>query len=165
LDGLAANDGGEGAEYPKVDFSCLKGPYPVTLKGMNIFERANDHLTIGVTVLEFNVEHEEGELSDKTGVIYSVRVPSVESVEHWVGLLYEPAIDAESIGHFFPIPDISRALSEGKKQCSRHYCRMCLSRFHTGLKLKHHLIHCKRHGCHSVETVSGNNATMRLKSF
>ena len=48
------------SEFPKVDFNCLKGHYPVTLKGIDIFERVNEHLMIGVSVLQYDTEYEKG---------------------------------------------------------------------------------------------------------
>ena len=48
MDNLALNGSGEGSEFAKVDFNCLKGQYPITLQGINIFQRANEHLKIGV---------------------------------------------------------------------------------------------------------------------
>ena len=41
LDNLVVNEGGEETKYPKVNFHCLNGQYPVTLKRVNIFERSN----------------------------------------------------------------------------------------------------------------------------
>ena len=152
--------------FPKVDFNCLNDQYPVTLNGITIFERANAHLKIGVTVLQYETEFEGGDR--KKGVIFPVRAPSIESVEHWVWLLYKPASDPDSIGHFFPIPKISLVLSEGKgnqRGVTCYYCPTCLSRFRSEIKLNNHMKHCKRHGCQSVQTVSGDRAILRFKNF
>jgi hypothetical protein len=155
LDELTVN-GREGAKFPIVDFNCLNGQFPVTLKGIDIFERANAHLKIGVTVLQYETEFGEGHRSDKKGVLFPVRAPSIESVEHWVWLLYTPTAEPDSIGHFNTITDISRVLGEGKNWNVRYYCPTCLSRFWTDLKLKNHMKHCKRHEYQAVETVSGD---------
>jgi hypothetical protein len=51
-----ADNGREGSDIPKVDFSCLKGKYPVKLKGINIFGRANidlDWLTFSTVQCNF----------------------------------------------------------------------------------------------------------------
>ena len=53
-----------------------------------------------VSTLQYYTEYEQGELYNKKGVIYSVRAPSIESLKHWAWLLYEPAKDSDSIGHF-----------------------------------------------------------------
>jgi hypothetical protein len=31
---------GDGSKFPKVDFNCLNGQFPITLKEIDIFERA-----------------------------------------------------------------------------------------------------------------------------
>ena len=87
LDNVAANCGGEWAEFPKVDFNYLKGQYPVTLKGINIFEMATKQLKIGDSVLLYDTEYEEWKLKDKKGAIYLVKAPSSESVKNWVWFL------------------------------------------------------------------------------
>jgi hypothetical protein len=165
LDELTVN-GREGAKFPIVDFNCLNGQFPVTLKGIDIFERANAHLKIGVTVLQYETEFGEGHRSDKKGVLFPVRAPSIESVEHWVWLLYTPTAEPDSIGHFNTITDISRVLGEGKKRGGLcYYCPTCLSRYRSDLKLKHYMKHCKRHGYQAVETVSGDRTILRFKNF
>ena len=68
LDNLAVNGGGKGSEFPKVDFNCLKEQYPVTLKSIDIVERANEHLKIGISVLQHAIGYEEGELKVKKRV-------------------------------------------------------------------------------------------------
>ena len=40
LDNLVANGGGKGAQFPKVDFNCLEGQYPVTVEDIDAFKRA-----------------------------------------------------------------------------------------------------------------------------
>ena len=67
-----------------------------------------------------------------------MRAPSIESVKHWVLLLYTPATEPDSIGHFNPITDISRVLDEGEsnKPSAYSYCPMFLFRFYTELKIK-----------------------------
>ena len=65
LDNLRFNGGGERAKFPKVDFNFLKGHYPITLKGVDMFEKANVHLKIGVSVLKYDIEYEEGNLKIK----------------------------------------------------------------------------------------------------
>jgi len=75
VDKLAVNGGG--AEFPKVDFNCLNGQYPVTLKGIYVFEQANEHLKIGVNVLQYDTEFEEGERKDKNGEMFPMRAPSI----------------------------------------------------------------------------------------
>ena len=72
----------------------------------------NEHLNIGVTEVQYDIEYEEGELKDKEGVLYSVRASSVQPLKHWAWLLYEPAKEPDSIGHFFPIPHIILVLSK-----------------------------------------------------
>jgi hypothetical protein len=57
----------EGLTFPKVGFNCLGGHYQITLEGIDIFERANEHLKLGVIVLKFDEEFEDGELSNKRG--------------------------------------------------------------------------------------------------
>ena len=52
-------------------------------------------------MLQDGREKEEGQLKNKKGVIYSVRAPSMESVKHYVRLLYEPASESDATGHFF----------------------------------------------------------------
>ena len=37
LDDSVVNRGGEGTDFPEVDFNCLKGQYPLALKGVDIF--------------------------------------------------------------------------------------------------------------------------------
>lgn len=59
-----------GAEFPKFDLNCFKGQWPVTLKGMDIFERANKHLNIGVSVFPYDTEFEDGNLQIKGGFIF-----------------------------------------------------------------------------------------------
>jgi hypothetical protein len=88
-------------------------------------------------------------------------------VEHWAWLLYTPPSEPDSIGHFNPITDISRVLCEGKKWNGGvcYYCQICLSRFHSDLKLKHHMKHCENQGYQAVETVSGDRAILRFKNF
>ena len=62
LDGFAGNGD---PKLTKIDFNCLTGKYPVTLKKINIFDQANEHLKIGFTVLQYNTEFEGGESIDK----------------------------------------------------------------------------------------------------
>ena len=50
---LAVYGGGMGINFPKVNFNCLNGQNTVTLKGIDIFERANEHSQIGVSVLQY----------------------------------------------------------------------------------------------------------------
>ena len=83
-------------------------------------------------MIKYDTEYEKGELKDKKGVVYSVRTLSIESMKNWVWLLYEPASESDTIGHFFPIPSISQVLGEGEKdRCTCSYCPMCLPRFRT----------------------------------
>ena len=56
--------------------------YPATPTGIDIFERANEHLKNGVLVLQNDKEYEEGKLKDEKEVESSVRAPSIESVKH-----------------------------------------------------------------------------------
>jgi hypothetical protein len=102
-------------QFPKEDLNRLNGQFPVTLRGIDFFERADAHLKIGVIVLQYETEFEEGQRSDKKGVLFTVRAPSIELVKHWAWLLYTPS-EPDSIGHFNPITDISRVLSKGKKR-------------------------------------------------
>ena len=76
------DNGREESYFPKVDFSCFKCKYPVTLRGIDVFERAKENLKIGVTVLQYETEFEEGEHSNEKGVIFPVRAPSIKSVKH-----------------------------------------------------------------------------------
>ena len=55
LDKMANNGGGEGEECPKLDFNCLNGQCPVANMEIDIYERANEHLKIGFTVLKQNL--------------------------------------------------------------------------------------------------------------
>ena len=48
------------SKFPKVDFNCLKRYYTITLKGIDIFERVDEHLMIGVSVLQYDPEYEKG---------------------------------------------------------------------------------------------------------
>jgi hypothetical protein len=112
LDKLTVN--GDGSKFPKVDLNCLNDQFPIILTGIDILQRVNAYLKVGVTVLQYETEFEEGQRSDKKGVLSPVRAPSIESVKHWVWLLYTPPSEPDSIGHFNPITDISRVLSEGK---------------------------------------------------
>ena len=84
LDKLVLNGQGESAEFPKVDFNCLNGQYPVTLKGMDIFEWAIENLKIGVILL-FKIQN----LRKVSAVIKA----SAESVKHWVWFSYTPATE------------------------------------------------------------------------
>ena len=74
MDNFAFNRTGEEVEFPKVDCNGLKGQYPVTFKGINIFERANEHFKVPHYVREF----EEGEYTNKKGTIHSGRALSIE---------------------------------------------------------------------------------------
>ena len=94
LDSFAINGG---LKFLKVDFICLHGQYPVTLKGINIFERANEHLKIDATVLQYDTEFEKYEWNNKKGVISPMSAKSIESME-WV--LYKPASETTLVGHF-----------------------------------------------------------------
>ena len=67
LDDWAMNGGGECAEFPKVDFNCLNGQYPVTLKGIDIFERANEHLKVGLQLYSLMTNTKKGNLVIKKG--------------------------------------------------------------------------------------------------
>jgi hypothetical protein len=62
---LAANGGEEGSKFPKVDFNCSNGQYPVPLKGIDIFVRAKEHLKTDVTVLHYDTGFEKGDYCDK----------------------------------------------------------------------------------------------------
>ena len=62
----------EKSKFLIVNFNCLNDQCPVTLEGIDIFERANTHLKIGVTVLQYEIEFEEGHRSDKKGVLFPV---------------------------------------------------------------------------------------------
>jgi hypothetical protein len=74
--------GKEGSDFPPVDFSCLAGNFPVTLRSIDIFEPANANLSIGVNALHYETEFKEGMRSNNMGVIFPVRDPSIESVKH-----------------------------------------------------------------------------------
>jgi hypothetical protein len=93
-------------------------------------------------MLQYDKEFEEGQSSDKKGVLFPVRAPSFESVKHLVWLLYSPRSEPDSMGHFNPVTDISGVLGEVKNECVSYYCPTCLSRFRGNLKLKHHMKHC-----------------------
>ena len=56
LDNFAVNGG---PKFPKADFNCINRQYPASLKalkGINTFERANEHLKIGDTVLQYDTD-------------------------------------------------------------------------------------------------------------
>ena len=48
-----------GPNFPILDFNCLNGQYSVTLKGINVFEWANEHLKTGVIALQYDAEFQE----------------------------------------------------------------------------------------------------------
>ena len=85
MDDLVLDGGGEG-QFLKVDFICLKGQYPVILNGIDVYERANQHLNIEVSVFQYDTENEDDNLKDKKRVKYSAKALSIESVKHWVWL-------------------------------------------------------------------------------
>jgi hypothetical protein len=74
--------GRQGADFPTVDFTWIEGKYPVTLRSINIFERVNAHLNIGVTVVQYETEFEDGARSPMKWVLFPVRGPSIELVKH-----------------------------------------------------------------------------------
>ena len=51
---------------------------------MDMFEWADENLNIGVTVSQYGTEFEEGERSNKKGVLYPLRARSIEAVKRWV---------------------------------------------------------------------------------
>ena len=63
-------------------------------------------------MLQYDLDYEEGEIKDKKEVIFSMKASSIESVKHWVQLLYEPLSEPGAIEHFFPIPHISRVFKK-----------------------------------------------------
>ena len=67
-----------GGRFPKVNFSCLNGQYPVTLNEIHIFEQAVEHLKIDVTVLQYDMKFEKDECSNKKRVIYPLKPPFIE---------------------------------------------------------------------------------------
>ena len=66
-------------------------------------------------MLQYDTKHEEGELKDTKRAKYTVRVPSCESVKRSAWVPFESARDPNSIGHIFPITNISRVLSKDLK--------------------------------------------------
>jgi hypothetical protein len=56
-----------GSDFSPVDFTCLERKFPVTLRFFNIFEKANAHLNIGVTVVQYETEFADGARSNKKG--------------------------------------------------------------------------------------------------
>ena len=84
-----------GAELPNVDSSRLKGQYPVTFKGIGMFERAFEYLKIEVIALENDAEYEERKLKDNRGLPHSIRTPSIKPLKPWVWLLYKPTEDSD----------------------------------------------------------------------
>ena len=86
----------------------------MTLKGIDTFKRANEHVKIGVSVLQLDAEYEKGQLKDKKRALNLGRALAIESVKHWVSLLYEPASELDGIRPFFSIPYICKVSSKGK---------------------------------------------------
>ena len=94
--------------------SAMQEIYAIIIKGINIFERANEHLKIGFTVLQYDTEFDKDERKDKKGETYLMRAPSIESVKHYIWLLYKLASEPDSIGHNkIYIPVIIIVLFEG----------------------------------------------------
>ena len=85
--------------FPKLDFNCLKVQFPVTLKKIHIFERANDHLKIAATVLQYAKKHEECNTKIKKGNIFSEGFIH-QIAEILIPLLYEPDRDPDVIRIF-----------------------------------------------------------------
>jgi hypothetical protein len=101
LDRLARNGGNN---FPKVNFDCLEGKHPVSLKEITIFEKANENVGLGVVVLQYDTEFVNGgKKPNKKGVLYSVRTPLVDNVKNWVWIIYEPPKDVNSYGNFSPL--------------------------------------------------------------
>ena len=90
---------GRGSEF-QLYLDCLNGLYQVPFQGIDLYEWASEHFKISVTILKYYIKFQDGEHKHKKGVIYSVRIPFIESVRHWECLLYEPASEPISIGIF-----------------------------------------------------------------
>jgi hypothetical protein len=65
--------GKEESDFPPVDFSCLAEKFHIALRAIDIFERANAHFNIGVTVLQYETEFQKGVRFHKKRVIFPVR--------------------------------------------------------------------------------------------
>jgi hypothetical protein len=73
LDHFARNGGGN---FPQINFDCLEGKYPVSLKDITMFEKENENLGLGVFVLQYDTEFVEGgKKLNKKGVLYLLRTP------------------------------------------------------------------------------------------
>ncbi|XP_011687463.1 PREDICTED: uncharacterized protein LOC105449778 [Wasmannia auropunctata] len=107
--------------------------FPMTLKDITKFERAND-----VSINVYCIEKERDELS-----VLPIRLTG-RKMERHVNLLHMQDPRDSSIGHFAWIKNLSRLVSSqlSKKQHKKFFCDRCLHYFSSQERLDAHTVDC-----------------------